>query len=165
MAVEALRPSEHTITAHLVVKGGDQALEFYQKAFGAQVSGLHKTPDGKVMHAELKIGDSKIMLADEFPGMGSSSPATLGGSGVILNILVPDVDKLFDQAVRAGATVTMPLANQFWGDRYGRITDPFGHHWALLQHVEEVTPEEMEHRAQEAFAHMSKVGSQPKQKP
>jgi PhnB protein len=155
MAVKSVREGENTITAHLVVNGGDKALEFYQKAFGAEVSGVHKTPDGKVMHAEFKIGDSRVMLADEFPGMGSSSPKTLGGSGVILNILVPDVDKLFDQAVKAGATVTMPLANQFWGDRYGQITDPFGHHWALLQHVEEVTPQEMERRASEMFAKMS----------
>ena len=155
MAVKSVRDGENTITAHLVVNGGDKALEFYQKAFGAEVSGVHKTPDGKVMHAEFKIGDSRVMLADEFPGMGSSSPKTLGGSGVILNILVPDVDKLFDQAVKAGATVTMPLANQFWGDRYGQITDPFGHHWALLQHVEEVTPQEMERRASEMFAKMS----------
>ena len=156
MTVKAVPEGTHTVTAHLVVNDGAKAVEFYKNAFGAQIMGIHNTPDGRVMHAEVKIGDSKIMLADEFPGMGSSSPKTLGGSCVILNIIVEDVDKLFDQAVKAGATVTMPLANQFWGDRYGRITDPFGHHWALLQHVEDVAPDEIERRSREIFAQMSK---------
>jgi PhnB protein len=148
----------HTITAHLVVRGGDQAVEFYKKAFGAQVLGVHHTPDGsKVMHAELKIGDSRFMLADEFPGMGTcQSPQALGGSTVVMNIYVEDVDRLFNQAVSAGAKVTMPLANQFWGDRYGQISDPFGHHWALGQHVEDVAPEEMERRGREIFAQMAR---------
>jgi PhnB protein len=100
------------------------------------------------------------MLADEFPGFGCGSPKTLGGSPVVLNLYSEDVDHLFNQAVAAGATVTMPLANQFWGDRYGQITDPFGHRWALGQHVEDVTPEEMERRAKEAFAHMPKPPQQ-----
>ncbi len=155
MAVKAVPEGSHTITAHLVVDGAEKALEFYKKAFGAQVAGVHKTPEGKVMHAEFKIGDSRVMLADEFPGMGAASPKTLGGSPVVLNLYMDGIDNVFNQAVSAGATVTMPLANQFWGDRYGQIKDPFGHIWALGQHIEDVSPEEMERRAREAFAHMA----------
>jgi PhnB protein len=155
MAVKAIPEGTHSITPHLVVNGAEAALEFYKKAFGAQVGGVHKTPDGKVMHAEFKIGDSRLFLADEFPGMGSASPKTLGGSPVVLNLYVEAVDSVFNQAVAAGATVTMPLANQFWGDRYGQLKDPFGHIWALGQHIEDVAPDEMARRAQEAFAHMA----------
>jgi len=155
MAVKAVQEGMHTITPHLVVNDATKALEFYKTAFGAQIGGVHKTPDGKVMHADFKIGDSKLMLADEFPGMSSPSAKTLGGSCVVLNLFMEDIDKLFNQAVSAGATVTMPLANQFWGDRYGQVKDPFGHVWALGQHVEDVAPEEMERRAREAFAHMA----------
>src|SRR5581483_10771934 len=117
-----------TILAHLVVDDGVKAAEFYRDAFGGEIAGIHKTPDGKVMHAEV-------------PGF-CSSPKTLGGSPVVINLYVKeDVDSLFNQAVGAGATVTMPLSNQFWGDRYGQITDPFGHRWALGQHVEDVSPQ------------------------
>ena len=150
-----------TIIAHLIVNDAPKALEFYKKAFGAEILGVHKTPDGKVMHAELSVGGARLMLADEFPGMGSGSAKTLGGSPVVLNLYVQeDVDDLFNQAVGAGGTVVMPLANQFWGDRYGQIKDPFGHIWALGQHVEDVAPEEMERRAREAFAQMAKPGGQ-----
>ena len=152
--VKALREGQHSITAHLVVSGASQALDFYKKAFNAEILGVHKTPDGKVMHAEIKVGDSTIMLADEFPGF-SKSPKSLGGSPVILNLYRDNIDELFDQAVKAGATVTMPLSNQFWGDRYGQLDDPYGHKWALGQHIEDVAPEEMERRAKEAFAHMA----------
>ena len=150
-----------TIIAHLIVNDGPKAVDFYKKAFGAEILGVHKTPDGKVMHAELSVGGARLMLADEFPGMGSGSAKTLGGSPVVLNLYVQeDVDDLFNQAVGAGGTVVMPLANQFWGDRYGQIKDPFGHIWALGQHVEDVAPEEMERRAREAFAQMAKSGGQ-----
>jgi PhnB protein len=150
-----------TIIAHLIVNDGPKALEFYKKAFGAEIVGVHKTPDGKVMHAELSVGGARLMLADEFPGMGCGSAKTLGGSPVVLNLYVQeDVDGLFNQAVGAGGTVVMPLANQFWGDRYGQIKDPFGHLWALGQHVEDVAPEEMERRAREAFVQMAKPGGQ-----
>ncbi len=143
-----------TITAHLIVNDGVKACEFYKNAFGAEILGVHKTPDGKVMHAELSVGGARLMLADEFPGCGS--PKTLGGSPVVLNLYVEeDVDGLFKQAEAAGATVVMPLANQFWGDRYGQVTDPFGHRWALGQHVEDVAPAEMERRAKEAFEKMA----------
>ena len=155
--VNAVREGTHTVTAHLIVRGGKKAVEFYKKAFGAEVKGIHETPDGKVMHAELKVGDSTIMLADEFPGMGTgASPQALGGTSIILNIYRENVDQLFNQAVAAGATVAIPLGNQFWGDRYGQVKDPFGHVWALGQHVEDVAPPEMERRAREAFAQMAK---------
>jgi PhnB protein len=158
--VKAVQEGIHTITPHLVVRDGTKAIEFYKKAFGAEVKGVHHTPDGKVMHAMLKIGDSHLMLADEFPGMGSSSPQALGGSPVVLNIYVENVDTLFNQAVAAGAQVTMPLSNQFWGDRYGQIKDPFGHSWALGQHVEDVAPEEMERRGRAIFEQMAKSKGQ-----
>jgi PhnB protein len=150
----------HTITPHLSVREASKAIEFYKKAFGAEVLDVHYTPDGKVMHAHLKIGDSHLMLADEFPGMGTPAPQTLGGSPVVLNVYVDDVDSLFNQAVAAGATVTMPLADQFWGDRYGQIVDPFGHHWALGAHQEDVSPEEMERRGRAIFAEMAKKQGQ-----
>lgn len=154
--VKAVPEGTQTLTAHLAVRDGSKAIEFYQRAFGAQLLFVHKMPDGKVMHASLKIGNSRLMLADEFPGMGPKSAQTLGGSPVVLNIFVEDVDALWNQAVAAGAKVTMPLANQFWGDRYGQIVDPFGHQWALVQHVEDVAPEEMERRANALFADMGK---------
>ncbi len=157
--IKAVPEGLHTITPHLAVRGAGKAIEFYQKAFGAEATGIHKTPDGKVMHAELKIGNSKIFLADEFPGMGScASPQTLNGTSVALNLYSDNVDKLFDQAVKAGAAVIMPLTNQFWGDRYGQVKDPFGHTWALGQHVEDVAPEELERRGREAMAKMAKGG-------
>jgi uncharacterized glyoxalase superfamily protein PhnB len=154
--VKAVPEGTHSITAHLMVREATKAIEFYQKAFGAQVLGVHKTPDGKVMHATLKIGDSQLMLADEFPGMSNPAAQTLGGSPVVLNLYSENVDTLFNQAVSAGATVKMPLANQFWGDRYGQIVDPFGHSWALGAHIEDVAPEEMERRANAMFAEMGK---------
>jgi PhnB protein len=146
----------NTITPHLIMRNAVEAIDFYTKAFGAQVKGVHKTPDGKVMHAELKMGDSMIFLSDEFPGMGScASPKSLGGTCVTLNIYTNNVDQLFSQAVAAGVTVTMPLANQFWGDRYGQVKDPFGHSWSLGQHVEDVSPAELDLRAREVFAQMA----------
>ena len=156
--VKAVPEGTHSITVHLSVKEATKAIEFYQKAFGAQLLNVHKIPDGRVMHATLKFGYSQVMLADEFPGMGTgvSAPQTLGGSTVVLNYYVEDVDALFKQAVDAGAKVTMPLANQFWGDRYGQVVDPFGHAWALGTHVEDVAPAEMERRASAMFAEMSK---------
>lgn len=157
--VRAVPEGTHTITAHLSVRDAHKAIEFYQKAFGAKVLFVHDTPDGKVMHATLQVGDSKFMLADEFPGMGPRAAQSLGGSPVVLNIYVDDVDTLFNQAVAAGAKVTMPLANQFWGDRYGQILDPFGHSWALGSHVEDVAPEEMARRAKAIFAEMPKKAS------
>jgi len=146
----------NTITAHLSVREAVKAIEFYQRAFGAQLIFIHNLPNGKVMHATLKIGDSRFQLADEFPGMGTPAPLTLGGSPVVLNICVENVDALFDRAVAAGAKVTVPLANQFWGARYGQVVDPFGHSWALFSHVEDVSPEELKRRADAASVEMEK---------
>jgi uncharacterized glyoxalase superfamily protein PhnB len=149
------QPTKATILAHLILNDASKALDFYKNAFGAEIRGVHKTPDGKVMHAELTIGGARLMLADEFPDFGSKSAKTLGGSPVVINLYVEkDVDGLFKQAVAAGARETMPLQNQFWGDRYGQLIDPFWHHWALGQHVEDVSPEELERRGREAFAKM-----------
>jgi PhnB protein len=110
------------------------------------------------MHARLKIGDSALMLNDEFPEMGARSPQSLGGSPVTINIYTEDVDRLFNQAVSAGATIAMPLQDQFWGDRYGVVADPFGHKWSLCTHIEDVAPEELEKRGKAAFAEMAKKG-------
>ena len=154
--LKGVTPGGHTITAHLSIKGAEKAVEFYQKAFGAEVRALHKTPNGMVMHASLRIGDSTLMLADDFPNSPAPAPTTLGGSPVVLNIYVENVDVLFNQAVAAGAKVLMPLANMFWGDRYGQISDPFGHIWALGTHVEDVAPDEMERRSKAFFTEMSK---------
>ncbi len=155
--VKAVPDGLHTLTSHLVVRDATKAIDFYKKAFGAEVHGVHKTPDGKVMHAELRIGDSMLFLADEFPGMGTCmSPQTVGGTTFVLNLYRDNIDQLFNQAVAAGATPTFPLANQFWGDRYGQVKDPFGHIWALGQHVEDVAPEELERRGREAMSKMAK---------
>ena len=151
---KAVPEGTQSITAHLSVRGAEQAIKFYQQAFGAQPMFVHKMPDGKVMHASLKIGNSTLMLADEFPG--SPHPAPRDGTPVVLNLYVEDVDTVWNRAVDAGAKVSMPLANQFWGDRYGQIVDPFGHSWALLSHVEDVPREEMERRANAFFADMNK---------
>jgi PhnB protein len=147
----------HTLTPHLVVRGAAQAIEFYKKAFGAkQRGGVMAGPGGLVMHAELQVGDSIVMLADEFPELGSRSPQSIGGSASSLLIYTQDADALFNRAVAAGAQVLMPLANQFWGDRYGKLVDPFGHGWDVATHVEDVTPREMAKR-------MAAMSSQPAQ--
>ncbi len=144
----------HTITPHLVIKGAAEAIEFYKRAFGAKE--IHRMPfpgpDGQVrlMHAEVEIGDSRMFLADEFPEYGSTGPK--GNSPVTLHLWVSDADAAFAQAVGAGATVAMPLANMFWGDRYGKVVDPFGHHWSIAAHLEDLTPEQMQERMLAAFS-------------
>ena len=154
-AAKAVPEGHHTITPHLTIRGAAQAIEFYKKAFGAQELGRSAAPDGKIMHAALKVGDSILYLADEFPGPGGShSPAALKGSPVTLHIYVSDVDALFHRAVAAGAKVTMPLADQFWGDRYGQLEDPFGHRWSLGTRKEDLTREEVDQRAKAFFAKM-----------
>ncbi len=155
--VNPIPEGNHTITAGLVVKGARKAIEYYKTAFGAREISVAAGPDGKsVMHAELQIGDTKIYLGDEAPDMGAVSPQTLGGSPVSLNIYTEDCDAMFKRAVAAGATVKMPLADRFWGDRYGKIVDPFGHHWGIATHKEDVSMPEMEKRMKEAFAAMGK---------
>jgi PhnB protein len=142
----------HTITPHLVVKGASQAIEFYKQAFGAEE--IRRVPgrDGKsLIHAELKIGDSRLFLVDEFPEMGCQSPRSYGGSSVTIHLFVDNVDSFFKIALAAGAEERMPVADMFWGDRYGRLVDPFGHEWSVATHKEDLTPEELNKRAQAAF--------------
>jgi uncharacterized glyoxalase superfamily protein PhnB len=141
----------HTLTPHLVVKGASKAIEFYKKAFGAEEICRLAGPDGtSIMHADLKIGDSHLMLVDEIPDMDCWGPQALGGTAVTIHLYLEDVDTAFGRAVAAGAKVRMPLANMFWGDRYGMLVDPFGHAWSLATHKEDLTPEEIGKRAQTA---------------
>jgi len=155
LAVKPIPEGYHTITPFLTVRGADRAIDFYRKAFGAEVLGRMNGPDGKtVMHAELKIGDSRIFLGDEVPGMECSSPETLGGSPSGFYLYVRDVDEAFQKAVTAGATVKRPVENMFWGDRTGSLQDPFGHKWDLATRVEDVPPEEMKRRGAEFFKNM-----------
>jgi len=151
----------HTLTPYLVVREAAKAVEFYQKAFGAKVRGVHATPDGKIMNADLKIGDSIFLFSDEFPGPGCRSPQSLGGTSVTIHIYVKDVDALFNQAVTAGAKVVMPVMDAFWGDRYGQLEDPFGHRWSIATHKEELSPKEVEKRGEAAFAEMAKSAQAP----
>ena len=153
MAVKYIPDGYHTATPYLIIKGAAEALEFYKKAFGA--SELLRMPgsDGKIGHAEIKIGNSPIMLADEFPNMGYKSPQSLGGSPVSIMLYVENVDKTVERAVAEGAKITKAVQDQFYGDRNGSIHDPFGHVWTISTHVEDVSPEEMQRRAEAMHAH------------
>jgi PhnB protein len=142
----------HSVTPYLIISGAADAIEFYKKAFGATELFRFPAPDGKIGHAEIKIGDSPIMLADEFAEMGYKSPQTLGGSPVSIMIYVADVDTVFNQAVAAGGKVQRPVKDQFYGDRSGTLEDPFGHVWHVTTHKEDVSVEEMERRAKAASA-------------
>jgi PhnB protein len=144
----------HTVTPYLTVTDSARAIDFYKRAFGAEEVSRLDTPEGKVAHAEIKIGDSIIMLSDEMPGWGRS-PQSLGGTAVEIMLYVKDVDRVFQQAIDAGAKVTMPVSDMFWGDRYGRVTDPFGHSWSLATHKEDVPPDELRKRAEAAMAKMA----------
>lgn len=153
--VQAVPQGFHTLTPHLVVRGAEKAIEFYKKAFGAELLGdVAKMPDGKVMHAMLRIGDSFLMLNDEMPEHGALSPLSGGNSSITIHIYTDNVDTAFDRATSAGAKVKMPLMDQFWGDRYGVVTDPFGHQWSLATHVKDLSPEEMKRGMDEAIAKM-----------
>lgn len=144
-----------TVTPHMTVKDGAAAIEFYKKAFGAEEIMRMPGPDGKgVMHAEIKIGDSIIMLNDEFPGHGPKAPTSLNGTSCTIHLYVTDVDAAFNKAVAAGAQPAMPVQDMFWGDRYGGVTDPFGHRWSVATHKEDVTPEECGKRAAQFFANL-----------
>jgi PhnB protein len=142
----------HAVTPYLTVRDAQQAIDFYKRAFGARERMRMPSPDGKVAHAELQIADSIIMLGAECPEHGGVSPQTLEGSPVTLSLYVQNVDEVFDRAVDAGATVKEPVGDKFWGDRSGSLTDPFGHKWMLLTHIEDVPPDEMKKRAAEAFS-------------
>jgi len=156
MPVKPVPEGYHTITPHLIVRDAARAIEFYKQAFGAKERGVMKGPDGKVMHAELQIGDSIVMLADEMPEFGSRSPQSIGGSPTGLHIYTDNVDAAFDRAVKAGAQVEMPVMEQFWGDRYGKLKDPFGHSWSVATHVKDLSVEEMKRGMDEAMAKMAK---------
>jgi PhnB protein len=158
MSVKAIPDGYHSITPYITCRDAERAIDFYQQAFGATLKGggVMKGPDGKVMHAELVIGDSVIMVSDEYPTFGSVSPQSIGGSASGLHIYVEDVDSAFDRAVKAGAIVEMPVGDMFWGDRYGKLRDPFGHKWSIATHTADFSAEEMEHRVEEAMAKMPK---------
>jgi PhnB protein len=155
--VSAIPKGYHSVTPVLIVKGADQAIEFYKKAFGAKE--LHRAydPGGNIIiHAEIQIGDSRVMLNDEFPEMNCKSPQTAGGASTALYVYVKDVEKIFTQAAAAGATITMPVMDAFWGDRTGQLIDPYGHVWSFASHKRNLSPKEMQKAQGEWLAEMSK---------
>jgi len=158
MAVKPIPEAYHTVTPYLIIEGAAAAIEFYKKAFGAKELFRFPAPEGKIGHAEIKIGDSPIMLADAYPAMGYNGPKSLGGSPVSLMIYVENVDTVFNQAVEAGATVKEAVSDKFYGDRIGSLIDPFGHVWHVSTHKEDVSLEEMEKRAKAAGAGSSGAG-------
>jgi PhnB protein len=155
MPVKAIPDGYNTVTPYLIIKGAAEAIEFYKKAFAATELFRMEGPDGQVMHAEIQIGDSRIMLGDECPEMGFRSPSSLGGSGFGIMLYVEDVDARFKQALAAGAKEARPLENQFYGDRSGTVTDPFGHVWTVATHIEDVSHEECRHRFEEMMKQKS----------
>ena len=150
--VRAVPEGYHSVTPYLVLRQASDAIEFYKKAFGAAEVFRMPGPGGAIAHAEIRIGDSQIMMSEENAEMGAQSPQALGGSPASLFLYVEDVDAAYKQALDAGATATMPPQDMFWGDRYGKLVDPYGHEWSIATHVEDVTPEQMAERAQAAFA-------------
>jgi uncharacterized glyoxalase superfamily protein PhnB len=148
--VQAIPAGMHTVTPHLVCKDASAAIDWYVKAFGAVETARLHGPDGKIMHAQVTIGDSPVMLFDEMPQCNAHSPLTLNGTPVSLHIYVEDVDAAFERAVKAGAEVIMPLADMFWGDRYGVVRDPSGHQWSLATHMRDLTPEQIRQGMMEA---------------
>lgn len=147
MAVKPIPDGYHSLTPYLILDDATRAIEFYKRAFGATELFRMDAPGGKIGHAELLIGDSRLMLADEHPQMGAHSPKTVGGSPVQLMLYVENVDQVFKQAVAAGAKEMRPVKDQFYGDRSGNLTDPFGHMWTVATHKEDVPPEELARRA------------------
>ncbi len=142
-----------SITPHIICKDAAKAIDFYSKAFGAKEICRMPMPDGKTVgHCEMQFGNARVMLADEFPDMGCVSPQSIGGTPVTIHLYVDDVDAAFKQATDAGCEVAMPVTDMFWGDRYGKLTDPFGHHWSIATHTEDLSPEEIGKRAAEEFS-------------
>jgi PhnB protein len=154
MATKPIPEGYHTATPYLAVDDAARAIEYYTRAFGAKERVRMDAPGGKIGHAELEIGDSLVMLSDPFPQASTKPPKELGGTSASVFLYVEDVDEVVKQAVDAGAKVTMEVADQFWGDRFGTVTDPFGHVWSIATHVEDVPPEEMAERAKTAMAAM-----------
>lgn len=146
----------HTVTPTICVRGAPQAIEFYKQAFGAVEVSRMTAPDGSIAHAEIRIGDSIIMLGEENPAWGTKSPATLGGTHGSLHLYVADADAAFDRALKAGATVRMPLEDAFWGDRYGKVADPFGHEWGIATRVKEMTDQEIQDAARAWMEQMAR---------
>ena len=153
-AAQAIPKGLHTVTPSLVVAGAAKAIDFYKKALGAEELSRFPGPDGKIMHAEIRIGDSTIMLADEMPDQGAKGPKSYGGTPVSFFVYRENVDAAWKQAVDAGAKPVMPLADQFWGDRAGCLEDPFGHQWWLAQHIQDLTPEQLKRSADAHFSQM-----------
>ena len=151
MAVKPIPDGYPQVTPYLFVDGAEAAVDFYSSVFGATERMRMPGPGGKIGHAELQLGDSLLMVADEFPEMGGRSPRTVGGSPVIVSVYVEDVDAVFERAVQEGATVVRPVDDQFYGDRAGQFEDPFGHQWSVATHVEDVPPDEMERRVAQAM--------------
>jgi len=146
-----------TITPHLVIRGAAEAMDFYKKAFAAKEVMRMPGPDGKtLMHGEMQIGDSIFFLAEEFPGTACASPQKLAGTTVSIHLYVDNADRWFERAVAAGAKPSMPLMNMFWGDRFGKVLDPYGHEWSIATHIEDVPPEEMGKRAEQAMKEFCK---------
>jgi PhnB protein len=150
--VEAVPTGYRTITPYIVCRDAANAIDFYKKAFGAKEKSRMPGPGGKVMHAELRVGDSMVMLCDEMPEMGTRSPLSLGGSPASIFLYVKNVDAIADKATAAGATVVMPVQDMFWGDRYGKLKDPYGHEWQIATHKEDLTPKQRAKRAQAAMS-------------
>lgn len=144
MAGKGVPKGYHSVTPALVVRDVRKAIDFYKRAFGAEERGIMTTPDGSVMHAEIAIGDSPIMLGEENENWGNKSPQSTNGNPGSLHIYVPDADAAFDRATKAGATVEYPLEDAFWGDRYAKVKDPFGHVWGIAHRQKEMTPQEMQ---------------------
>ena len=152
MAVKPIPDGYHTVTPYLAVEDAAAAIDYYKKVFGAKERVRMDTPEGKIGHAELEIGDSLVMLADAVPQFSTRAPTEVGATTASIFLYVEDVDTVVKGAVDAGATVLMEVADQFWGDRFGTVQDPFGHQWSVATHVEDVPPEEIEERAKAAMA-------------
>jgi PhnB protein len=155
MAAKPIPEGYHTVTPYLAVEDAAQAIEYYKNVFGAKELVRMDAPGGAIGHAELEVGDSRVMLSDPFPQSSTKPPKELGGTSVSVFMYVEDVDAVVKQAVDAGAKVLMEVADQFWGDRFGTIQDPFGHSWSIATHVEDLTPEEIAERGRAAMAEMS----------
>ena len=155
MAVQPIPEGYNTVSPYLAVDDAEKAIEYYKKAFGAEETVRMNAPDGRIGHAELEIGDSHLMVSDPVPQSSTRPPTELGGTSVSIFMYVEDVDAVVQKAVDQGATVTMEVEDQFWGDRFGSITDPFGHNWSIATHIEDLTPEEIEERGKAAMAAMA----------